>query len=100
LQQYGIKIEILVQDITAPNATKTIFEAIAHKNIPIELLINNAGFGIDGAFSESSLPRQLEMIHLNILSLVDLTYQFLPQMQQRGSGTIVNLASSDKSLYP
>ncbi|MDP8964100.1 MAG: SDR family NAD(P)-dependent oxidoreductase, partial [Cyanobacteriota bacterium] len=76
--QYPIQVEVLVQDLTAPGAAKSVFEAVTQKNIAIDLLINNAGFGTYGPFSESSLPKQLEMIQLNILSLVDLTYQFLP----------------------
>ncbi|HEY9902533.1 MAG TPA: SDR family oxidoreductase [Candidatus Sericytochromatia bacterium] len=91
--QYPIQVEVLVQDLTAPGAAKSVFEAVTQKNIAIDLLINNAGFGTYGPFSESSLSKQLEMIQLNILSLVDLTYQFLPQMQQRGSGSIINLSS-------
>ena len=92
-EQYPIQVEVLVQDLTAPNAAKSVFEAVTQKNITIDLLINNAGFGTYGSFSESSLPKQLEMIQLNIMALVDLTYQFLPQMQQRGSGAIINLSS-------
>lgn len=91
--QYQIQVEVLVQDLTAPGAASKVFEAVTQKNISIDLLINNAGFGTYGSFSETSLPKQLEMIHLNILSLVELTYQFLPQMQQRGSGSIINLSS-------
>jgi len=98
-QQYDIKVEIIVQDLTAPGAATTVFEAVSQKGISVDILINNAGFGTYGAFSESSLPKQLEMIQLNISSLVDLTYQFLPQMQQRGSGTIINLGSI-ASFYP
>jgi short-subunit dehydrogenase len=92
-EQYPIQVEVLVQDLTAPGAVKSVFEAVTQKNITIDLLINNAGFGTYGSFSESSLPKQLEMIQLNIMALVDLTYQFLPQMQQRGSGAIINLSS-------
>lgn len=91
--QYQIQVEVLVQDLTAPGAASKVFEAVTQKNISIDLLINNAGFGTYGPFSETSLPKQLEMIQLNILSLVELTYQFLPQMQQRGSGSIINLSS-------
>lgn len=91
--QYQIQVEVLVQDLTAPGAASKVFEAVTQKNISIDLLINNAGFGTYGSFSETSLPKQLEMIQLNILSLVELTYQFLPQMQQRGSGSIINLSS-------
>lgn len=92
-QKHNIKVEVLVQDLTAPGAAKSVFEAVTQKGINVDILINNAGFGSYGTFSESSLPKQLEMIQLNISSLVDLTYQFLPQMQQRGSGTIINLGS-------
>lgn len=92
-EQYQIQVEVLVQDLTAPGAATKVFEAVTQKNISIDLLINNAGFGTYGSFSETSLPKQLEMIQLNILSLVELTYQFLPQMQQRGSGSIINLSS-------
>jgi short-subunit dehydrogenase len=92
-EQYPIQVEVLVQDLTGPDAAKSVFEAVTQKNITIDLLINNAGFGTYGSFSESSLPKQLEMIQLNIMALVDLTYQFLPQMQQRGSGAIINLSS-------
>lgn len=92
-EQYQIQVEVLVQDLSVPAAATSVFEAIAQKNIAIDLLINNAGFGGYGPFSESSLSKQLEMIQLNISALVELTYRFLPQMQQRGSGSIINLAS-------
>lgn len=98
-QKHDIKVEVLVQDLIVPGAAKSVFEAVTQKDITVDVLINNAGFGAYGAFSDISLPKQLEMIQLNILSLVDLTYQFLPQMQQRGSGTIINLGSI-ASFYP
>lgn len=91
--QYQIEVEVFVQDLTAPAAASTLFEAITRKNIAIDLLINNAGFGDYGSFTESSVDKQLEMIQLNILALVELTYRFLPQMQQRRSGSIINLSS-------
>ena len=92
-EQYQIQVDVLVQDLIVPGAATKIAETLAQKNIAIDLLINNAGFGDYGPFSESSLPKQLEMIQLNISALVELTYQFLPQMQQRGSGSIINVAS-------
>jgi hypothetical protein len=91
--QHQIQVDVLVQDLTVPGAATTVFEAVTQKNIAIDLLINNAGFGDYGLFSESSLTKQLEMIQLNISTLVELTYRFLPQMQQRGSGSIINLSS-------
>lgn len=92
-EQHQIQVEVLVQDLTAPDAANKVFEAVAQKYTAIDLLINNAGFGDYGSFSECSLPKQLEMIQLNIVALVELTYRFLPQMQQQG-GSIINLSST------
>ncbi|HEY9598256.1 MAG TPA: SDR family NAD(P)-dependent oxidoreductase, partial [Cyanophyceae cyanobacterium] len=92
-EQYSIQAEVLIQDLTTPDAATHIFETLTHKKIAIDLLINNAGFGDYGSFHESSRTKQLEMIQLNITALVDLTYQFLPQMQERGSGCIINVSS-------
>jgi short-subunit dehydrogenase len=55
--------------------------------------VNNAGFGDYGAFGARELSRQLEMIQLNITALVEMTHRFLPAMQQRGSGSIINVSS-------
>lgn len=93
-EQHQVQVEVLVQDLTVSAAATSVFESVTQKNIAIDILINNAGFGDYGLFSESSLPKQLEMIQLNISALVELTYRFLPQMQQRGSGSIVNLGST------
>ncbi len=92
-EQYPIQIEVLAQDLAAPGAASSVFEAVTQKNIAIDLLINNAGFGDYGLFSESSLAKQLEMIQVNISALLELTYHFLPQMQQRGSGGVINISS-------
>lgn len=91
--EYKIQTEVIVQDLTKPGAGSAVYEAIAQKNLSVELLINNAGFGDYGAFSERPLTRQLEMIQLNIVALVELTHRFLPSMQQRRSGSIINIAS-------
>lgn len=91
--QYKIAVEVLVQDLTEPSAPTAIFEAVTRKEIAIDLLINNAGFGDYGAFAEKQRKRHLEMIQLNVMALVDLTHQFLVGMRQRQSGSIINIAS-------
>jgi uncharacterized protein len=91
--RYGCKIEILVQDLTEPDAAVKVHEALAAKDWRVDLLINNAGFGGFGEFTKSDRAEVLNMIQLNISSLVDLTYQFLPEMQSRRQGQIINVAS-------
>ncbi len=92
-EKFKIQVDIFVQDLTDTNAAQNVFNFVNNKGIKIDLLINNAGFGDYGAFVERERERQLQMIQLNVLALVDLTYQFLPGMRERKSGEIINLAS-------
>lgn len=64
-----------------------------YKNENIEVLVNNAGFGVFGEFSETALSRDLEMINLNISALHALCKLFLPEMIKRKNGYILNVAS-------
>ncbi len=92
-QGYQVETEVIPQDLTETNAPQTLFDLITVKGINVDLLINNAGFGDYGAFAESSLSRQLEMIQLNISALTALTHLFLNPMRDRRSGGIINIAS-------
>lgn len=92
--KYNIQVEFLVQDLTEPAAAKAVFDAVTQKGLTIDLLINNAGFGEYGSFAELNGERQVKMVQLNILALVDLTHQFLPEMRQRRSGSIINMSST------
>jgi len=92
--QHKIQAHILVQDLTAPEAATTIYHTVKEKRLTIDLLINNAGFGVYGDFAERDGDLQVKMVQLNILALVDLTHKFLPEMRQRRCGGIINLAST------
>ena len=91
--QYGIRAEVIVQDLTQPDAATLVYKSVEALGVEIDLLINNAGFGDYGVFGDRPRQKQLDMIQLNIAALVDLTHQFLPQMQERRSGSILNIAS-------
>ncbi len=91
--QYNLQVDVIVQDLTAPGATQSVFAAVQEKGLTVDLLVNNAGFGDYGLFHERKLSKQVEMIQLNITALVELTYLFLPGMQQRRSGGIINVSS-------
>jgi uncharacterized protein len=91
--KFGIKTEIIVQDLTQLGASQSLYETVSQKGLSVDLLINNAGFGDYGEFAKRELQKQVKMIQLNITALVELTYLFLPQMKQRGSGGIINVSS-------
>ncbi len=91
--QYKVQVEVIVQDLTAPNAAQAVFDAVTKKGLTIDLLINNAGFGDYGDFAERDGELQVKIIQLNILALVDLTHKFLLGMRQSSSGGIINMSS-------
>jgi uncharacterized protein len=91
--QYGIRADVMVQDLTQPDAATMVYKTVEALGVEVELLINNAGFGDYGVFGDRPRQKQLDMVQLNIAALVDLTHQFLPQMQERRSGSILNIAS-------
>ncbi|MBD2112669.1 MULTISPECIES: SDR family NAD(P)-dependent oxidoreductase [Cyanophyceae] len=91
--QHQIQVDIIVQDLTAPNATETIFQTVQQLGRSIDLLVNNAGVGDYGDFTESNRDLQLKMVQLNIATIVDLSHRFLPGMRQRRTGGIINMSS-------
>ncbi|BAG02575.1 short-chain dehydrogenase/reductase [Microcystis aeruginosa NIES-843] len=92
-EQYGVKVTVIVQDLTVAGAGKLVYDTMNQKGINVDLLVNNAGFGDYGAFSEQDLARQLEMIQLNNLVLVELSHYFLRPMLAGAGGAIINVAS-------
>lgn len=90
----GLKVIPITQDITAGHADEILWNELKKRNIEIDLLINNAGFGSYGFFHESNIDKQTEMIDLNIKALVQLTYRFLPPMIQKKHGAVMNVSST------
>jgi len=81
-------------NLARPEAPGEIFAFTASKGIRVDLLVNNAGFGVYGPFRSSELSRQLEMVQLNCAAVVHLTHLYLPGMIERRSGDILILAST------
>ncbi len=92
-EQHKIKVEVIAKDLTKASATQELFDTVKSKGIVVDTLINNAGFGDYGEFADTDGKRQIQMVQLNIIALIDLTHKFLPQMRQRGSGNIINISS-------
>lgn len=89
----GIDVEVLAADLTDEEGLAAVEQRVASSTKPVDLLVNNAGFGTSGPFAELALDRELEMIELNIVAVVRLTRAGLNAMAQRGAGTIVNVSS-------
>ena len=89
-----IKVTIISKDLSISSAAKELFNDIESRGIQIDILVNNAGFGSVGEFDELDIENQLNMIQLNIATLTELTYYFLPKMKLRKNGRILNVAST------
>jgi short-subunit dehydrogenase len=90
----SIRAQHIVLDLSRPESPALLFEEAERRGLTVDMLINNAGFGSFGDFSKRDLRRELNMIDLNVKSLVDLTYRFLAPMRERKQGAIINVAST------
>jgi short-subunit dehydrogenase len=90
----SIRAQYLTFDLEQPDAAAQLFEETQKRELEIDMLINNAGFGSMGDFAKLDLNRELDMLQLNIRALVDLTHRFLLPMRERKRGTIINVAST------
>lgn len=93
-QRFGVKATALVKDLSAPTATQEIIAELQNRAIHVDFLVNNAGFSVYGEFNETDLPRQLQMIQVNITALTELTKLLLPGMLKRKYGKILNVGST------
>ena len=88
-KQLKTETKIVVMDISKEENCKKIYE----ENKNIDILINNAGFGDCGHFEETSLDKDIQMIHTNIIAYHILTKLYLKEMIKKDSGKILNVAS-------
>lgn len=93
-QEYGVQVKFIPTDLADPMGPRTLVEELKRQNLPIQVLVNNAGFGTFGPFSEIATERTMDMIQVNLTSLTLLTRLLVGEMIQRGSGKIVNVAST------
>jgi short-subunit dehydrogenase len=91
---HSVRVLVAAADLATPDGPRRVVEEASRAGLQIDFLVNNAGFGASGAFADLDVARELEMIQLNITSLVTLTRAFLPAMIERRSGRILNIGST------
>lgn len=91
--KHGIKVEVFSTDLTQHDAPEQIYAFTIGKQIEVELLINNAGFGAFGNAHEIPVDKMLEMIQVNCSAVVYLTRLYLPEMVARRHGDVMIVAS-------
>ena len=89
--KYPTQIRTFTKDMSIQNSSADLFEEI--KDINIDILINNAGFGLYGFFANTNWEREAAMLNLHIMATTHLTKLLLKGMVERGSGKILNMSS-------
>ncbi len=93
-QESGIATWVITQDLTAADATEAVILRLKALDLSPDILINNAGFATYGIFDTLGMQRQRDEIKINCLAPVELTHALLPAMVKRGSGVVINVAST------
>ena len=90
LRQLGSEVSTIAKDLSDMEQVKALCTEV---NTPVDVLVNDAGQGVYGLFTDNELERELGIIHLNICATVILTKHFAKEMATRGEGKILNLGS-------
>ena len=93
-EEYDVNVKICIADLSEEDGAWKIREFTEERDIDVDILINNAGFGYSGAFADGDYEREQDLLQVNILSLVKLTRYYLAPMLERGYGRILNVASA------
>ncbi|MCK0168201.1 SDR family oxidoreductase [Jannaschia sp. S6380] len=93
-QAHGITAHVFAADLGSVEGTRELHARVRAAGLPVDVLINNAGFSHHGAFHELDLNRALSIVELNVKSLMTLTRLVLPDMVARGAGRILNVGST------
>lgn len=92
--RHGVRGYVIASDLTDDGAPQRLRDEVADRGLRVDYLVNNAGFGGRGMHHERPLEVELAMIRLNVEALTALTRLYLPEMTGRGSGRIMNVAST------
>jgi hypothetical protein len=93
-QAHGIPSVVVGADLGTPEGVRTVVREVTERQLEVEVLVNNAGFGLAGPFLELPNEQQLGMIDLNIRALTGLTRELVPAMVARRRGYVLNVASA------
>lgn len=93
-REYHIPVQAIAVDLSLIGAAEQIIEEIRGYSLKVDILINNAGFGAFGPFENNIAAQESAMIRVNMAALTELTKLILKDMRSRGSGRILNVAST------
>lgn len=93
-QKHKVRVTVIGKDLALPDAAQDVYAETKRQSLRVDYLINNAGFGDFGMFTDTDWNKELQMINLNITALTHFTKLYLQDMVARGSGKVMNVAST------
>jgi len=93
-EKYKVNVAVFALDLSKLESVEQLYGKIKEANLTVDILINNAGFGINGFFKDIDMKQEESMLILNIISLTKLTKLFVKDMLETQSGHIINIAST------
>ncbi len=91
---YDVSASVLPADLSVPGVADEVAAELRERDRSVDVLVNNAGIGARGSFTELDAQRQIDMIRVNVTALTHLAHCLLPGMRERGRGGILNVAST------
>ena len=90
---HGVRAEVVSADVSTERGRKKLFAEVADRGLAVEVLVNNAGFGSGGRFARLDASKEVSMVRTNCEAVVALTRHYLPELERRGRGAVLNIAS-------
>ena len=91
---YAVDVDVEPMDLAVPDAAEALYQRLRERGRNVEILVNNAGFGLHGRFLDNTWQREQDMIQVDVIALVHLTKLFAANMVKRGFGRILQVAST------
>src|SRR4051794_32389223 len=93
-ERHGVRVEVVAVDLVSERERDRLAEAVEALGLKVEILVNNAGFGIYEPLARSDRQRELRQVRLLVEAVVDLDARYVPAMVERGPGAVINLSST------
>ncbi|CAB4884769.1 MAG: SDR family NAD(P)-dependent oxidoreductase [Actinobacteria bacterium] len=90
---HGVGTEVIVADLSQPDGLAAVAARLADRDRPIDVLVNNAGFGVKSSFGRSDVEDEQRMLTVLVTAVMRLTHAAIPPMLERGSGSVINVSS-------
>jgi uncharacterized protein len=93
-QKFGVTVDFLSLDLSEKSSATRVFNWCKEKGYSVDVLVNNAGYGLSGELHRHTLEEHLNMMQLNMGTVVEMVYHFLPELKKQPAGYIMNISSS------